>query len=695
MGGVPMFRLLRLNLGLALWGVMIISNGAFSYARKVLFEDYTSTTCPPCAAAAPEIEAGLEIVGHERVASIAYHMNWPAPGNDPWYHNNPNDNNTRRSYYGVNAIPYYVIDGTQYNGSRTRQALSQAILNRQQTASPLLIEVNGRVINNELRAHVEVTSESQLNNLTLYVAVTERYWRYQAPTGQNDHYDSMLKMLPDGRGTSFSINQNQTLSWDFSVGQVDTLSWHEDLRMDNLAIIVWVQAANREVLQSQNFFLGYDVPAVGISEWVVSDEHQGDGDGRVEPGEVGEIFLTLANAPNYAAAERIEVTLSTEDEGVEITNAMWVVEGLAGGERINNQEAPFEFRVLEGVEPHPITFTFQIVVMPGEIELSEDISFMLGWPYILLVDAANHVIASELMRGRFGLGELPYIDVWDRVNDGPVDPEFLDKHRLIIWHSFNNQREIITEFEADALLWYLDQGGMLVMATPYFQQALGDHRLRRERFGVEVEMPNVGGNYVVGEEGHPQFSGMRAFLGGGQGAGFPTAKASLRPLIEGVTPVMHYTDQAGNQLGIAGMIHEAGDYRTMLLGFPLESIGGAARTDTLGAVLARIWNWANNPPQSAPSPQPLPYRFTFYPAYPNPFNSTTTLRFTLDRGGEVRLGIFDLAGREVALLNNGELPVGVHTFNFDPQGLGLVGGLYLLRLQHQGRTSIQKVVYLR
>ncbi|MFN3821497.1 MAG: hypothetical protein ACK4OO_04115, partial [bacterium] len=306
---------------LALFVLFLINSSTFSYPRKVLFEDFTSTTCPPCAAAAPEIEAGLEIVGHERVSSIAYHMNWPAPGNDPWYHNNPNDNNARRSYYGVNAIPYYVIDGTQYGGARTRQALSQAILNRQQTPSPLQITLEGRVINNTLRAHVEVTSDAQLDNLTLYFAITERYARYQAPTGQNDHYDSMLKMLPNGNGTRFNINQNQTLSWDFEQREVDTLGWHE-LQMDNLALIVWVQGSNREVLQSQNYFLGYDVPAVGIIEWAVSDEAQGDGDGRVEPGEVGDIFITLANAPNYARAESVEIALSTEDQGVDIISAM-------------------------------------------------------------------------------------------------------------------------------------------------------------------------------------------------------------------------------------------------------------------------------------------------------------------------------------------------------------------------------------
>ena len=44
---------------IALFIIVVLSNSANAFTRKVLFEDFTSTTCPPCAAAAPAIEAGI------------------------------------------------------------------------------------------------------------------------------------------------------------------------------------------------------------------------------------------------------------------------------------------------------------------------------------------------------------------------------------------------------------------------------------------------------------------------------------------------------------------------------------------------------------------------------------------------------------------------------------------------------------
>ena len=45
-----------------------------------------------------------------------------------------------------------------------------------------------------------------------------------------------------------------------------------------------------------------------------------------------------------------------------------------------------------------------------------------------------------------------------------------------------------------------------------------------------------------------------------------------------------------------------------------------------------------------------PSSFTLYPAYPNPFNSTTTIRFGLDKSAPTRLAIYDPSGRLVEVL---------------------------------------------
>jgi hypothetical protein len=65
--------------------------------------------------------------------------------------------------------------------------------------------------------------------------------------------------------------------------------------------------------------------------------------------------------------------------------------------------------------------------------------------------------------------------------------------------------------------------------------------------------------------------------------------------------------------------------------------------------------------------------------YPNPFNPATTISYRLVAPGEVRLEVYDILGRQVALLADGRMSVGTHTVQWD--AAGLAAGVYLCRLR--------------
>lgn len=78
-------------------------------------------------------------------------------------------------------------------------------------------------------------------------------------------------------------------------------------------------------------------------------------------------------------------------------------------------------------------------------------------------------------------------------------------------------------------------------------------------------------------------------------------------------------------------------------------------------------------------------------AYPNPFNPTTTVNFSLATGSPVHLGLFDVTGREVLnVLDGAMLGAGTHsqTINAD----GLASGRYLLILQTASGSTVHPVV---
>ena len=75
----------------------------------------------------------------------------------------------------------------------------------------------------------------------------------------------------------------------------------------------------------------------------------------------------------------------------------------------------------------------------------------------------------------------------------------------------------------------------------------------------------------------------------------------------------------------------------------------------------------------------MPEEFTLFQNYPNPFNPTTVLSYSLPGPGDVRLTVFDLLGREVAVLVNGPQGAGLHTVEF--AGAGHSSGVYIYELR--------------
>ena len=80
-------------------------------------------------------------------------------------------------------------------------------------------------------------------------------------------------------------------------------------------------------------------------------------------------------------------------------------------------------------------------------------------------------------------------------------------------------------------------------------------------------------------------------------------------------------------------------------------------------------------------------------AYPNPFNPTTVIRWTMDVGRQTRIGVYDVLGREVARLVDGFSPIGTHEITFD--ATGLPSGVYIVRLQADGETLTRRITLLK
>jgi hypothetical protein len=89
-------------------------------------------------------------------------------------------------------------------------------------------------------------------------------------------------------------------------------------------------------------------------------------------------------------------------------------------------------------------------------------------------------------------------------------------------------------------------------------------------------------------------------------------------------------------------------------------------------------------------------QYTLRQNYPNPFNPTTTISYDIPVAEKVTLRVFDMLGREVKTLVNGDVSAGTHTAVWDGtnnSGVNVASGMYVYKLQ-AGKTQINKKMTL-
>jgi hypothetical protein len=202
---------------------VLISFTQLSFAgdRMVLVERFTSWTCPPCASNNPIMDAFLQSQDPEKITGISFHMNWPAPGNDGFYLYNPSDNNTRRTFHNVNAIPWaFMDDSIVVEPAYNQSTLLSYFNSRTNVLSPVTLIVRDSTWGDSAMVRVLVYCETPIQNpsVRLQVAILEKLKTYTSPPGTNgemEFRDIMRKMLPNANGTPFVLLPGQTYTFEF------------------------------------------------------------------------------------------------------------------------------------------------------------------------------------------------------------------------------------------------------------------------------------------------------------------------------------------------------------------------------------------------------------------------------------------------------------------------------------------------
>lgn len=189
----------------------------FAGDRMVFIERFTSWTCPPCATNNPIMESFINSLDQDKIVGIAYHMNWPAPGTDGYYHYNPTDNNARRTMYGVNAIPQARMDGSiSIQSPYSNGSLTALFNSRTNILSPITVILTDSTFGDSIRLTARIYTEISMVNpvANVHFSLQERHNHFNSPPGTNgetDFYDVMRRMLNNGLGQSVALYPGQTV----------------------------------------------------------------------------------------------------------------------------------------------------------------------------------------------------------------------------------------------------------------------------------------------------------------------------------------------------------------------------------------------------------------------------------------------------------------------------------------------------
>ena len=94
----------------------------------------------------------------------------------------------------------------------------------------------------------------------------------------------------------------------------------------------------------------------------------------------------------------------------------------------------------------------------------------------------------------------------------------------------------------------------------------------------------------------------------------------------------------------------------------------------------------------------IPDKFQLYQNWPNPFNPSTTIKYSLPEKSEVKLEIFNIIGQRIKTLVSGNQGPGSYQIQWDGKnefGQTAASGIYIYRLQADKEVAIRKMVFMR
>ena len=285
-------------------------------------------------------------------------------------------------------------------------------------------------------------------------------------------------------------------------------------------------------------------------------------------------------------------------------------------------------------------------------------------------------------------------------NQAVIDGDIiLSDYDCVLWFCGDESvsDETFSYAEQDKVKEYLENGGNLFVSGSEIGYDLSGSGSSEDRsfYNNYLKTKYLGDDAndlgVYGVE-DTRFDGV-SFSYGGPSAVYEEDYPDLIYKIGGSSHILLYSKYARAGVAYIGPFGTSIDTgKVVSFGFPFETIEDPAKRDTvLGLIIQMFEEDFEVGVQDVFGV--IPDNFELEPAYPNPFNPVTALKFTLPYSDNVRLSVYDLAGKCVDVLINEHYDAGSHSYTWNASGLP--SGVYLCKLNFGDMSDVQKLVLLK
>jgi len=219
----------------------IVNKVCYTVPKVPLFEEFTSSTCIPCAFFNSDFVPWCDEYKDD-ITLIKYQMNFPVPG-DPYY---IEECGIRANYYGVLWVPWLVGNGnfvdTEMNDVN---AMFQA-----ESAQPGLMKIQAThtLAGQNMTVNVNVLPFVNQSACSLFIAVIEGVTHNNTGNnGETSFEHVLMKMIPGATGIPVDLQERVAYSYSATVNLSSTNI--ED--WDDIKVVAWVQKnASKKIFQS-------------------------------------------------------------------------------------------------------------------------------------------------------------------------------------------------------------------------------------------------------------------------------------------------------------------------------------------------------------------------------------------------------------------------------------------------------------